>query len=537
LSEATFDENTSRFKYAKERDVVNLTFYRCRVIVVIGLALSALTFTLFAANGHAQFKKGAIVPPNFDFGFVPGRKVFYEGVFRVGGDPKGKMEILNQMVDPHEKSAVVYTRQTDDAIFKLIAALEEKGDNLKDCPTHFVFLFADREMLAKKAGGFKKVSMLLSNKKNPRDWGIFDIDPKLETMVFLVERGTIKTKLEVKEGMVNDARMAELAKAILAYATPLPTTPLHIKDKLAGHPGGARSMVFSPDGKWLYSHGTQQDNGLDARIRKWELATGKQMADVASHIGSASGLQLTRDGKTLLSIGHNTEVKFWDANDLKLLDTIKLTATPFSLRISPDQKTFAVGGGIFRDNTIRIFDLSSKKEKFNLKGHDDRIRAVDYSPDSKLLVSGDEKGTIKLWNAVEGKEIATWAGNSTTIECIAFSPDGKWVASGGRDQRSTGKVPARLWDVETGKEVREIQAISHGVLALTFLPDGKKLAIAGDGSIIRFIDLTTGKQTGELNDRRSVILSLALSPDGTILASGEWHGPIRLWNWNVTEKK
>jgi WD40 repeat protein len=523
-----------------ERDAVNRVF-RCSQIIVACLPVAALTFTLLAAKAPAQFKKGAKVPPNFDFGFLPGRKVFYEGVFRIDDNPKGKLEALNQMVDPKEKSVVIYTRQTDDAILKLIAALDAKGENLKDCPTHFVFLFADREMLAKKTRGSKHVSLLLSNRKGPQDWGIFDIDPKLLTMVLLVERGTIKTKLEVMEGMVSDARMDELAKAILAYASPVPpspTAPKDIKDRLAGHPGGARSMVFSPDGKWLYSHGTQQDIGVDARISKWELATGKRVGDVASHGGGAYSLQLTRDGKTLLSIGSNNEVKFWDAADLKLLDTIKLAVPPFGLRISPDQKTFAVGGGIFRDNPIRVFDLATKKEKFALKGHDDRVRAVDYSPDSKLLVSGDEKGTIKLWDMVEGKEIANWTGNTTTIECMSFSPDGKWVATGGRELNNFGAGRARLWNVETGKEVRELESTRVGrVLALAFLDGGKKLAIAGDVATIRLIDLQTGKEAGELNGHGPVIMSFALSPNGEILASGEWRATIRLWNWSGIEKK
>jgi hypothetical protein len=72
-----------------EVDIVNGVFRRSRsAIVAFHLLLSALIFMLFGAEAQGQFKKGAKVPPNFDFGFVPGRKVFYEGVFRVSGDPQ-----------------------------------------------------------------------------------------------------------------------------------------------------------------------------------------------------------------------------------------------------------------------------------------------------------------------------------------------------------------------------------------------------------------------------------------------------------------
>lgn len=503
------------------------------------LALVAIPFPGFVRNAHAQIKKGAKLPPNFNFGFEPDRNVFYEGIFRIDGNPKRKMEVLSRLVADQEKSVVVYTRMTDDATFKFIADLDAKGDTLKDCPTHIVFLYADRDSIAKKCSAIKTISLWQSNRKTPQDWGIFEIDPKLATMALLVQRGTIQTKLEVMEGMLTDKKMSECTKAILDFGAWPSTSPVGIQDLLAGHPGGARSLTFSPDGKWLYSHGAQQDNGNDARIRKWELTTGKQLADVASHVGSASGLQVTRDGKTLLSIGHNMEVKFWDAADLNLIDTLKLTVTPFSLRISPDQKSFAVGGGLFRDNPIRIFDLATKTEKFTLKGHQDRVRAIDFSPDSKLLVSGDEQGKIKLWNVVDGKEIATWPGHTNTVECIAFSPDGKWVASGGREMRGvSGPGRARLWDVEAGKEVRQLDSTRvGGVLAIVFLDGGKKLAIAGESPVLRFIDLSTGKEAGELDGHRSPILSLALSPDHSILASGEWNATIRLWNWSGKNKQ
>lgn len=93
-------------------------------------------------------------------------------------------------------------------------------------------------------------------------------------------------------------------------------------------------------------------------------------------------------------------------------------------------------------------------------------------------------------------------------------------------------------NVETGKEVRDLESTRvGGVLGIAFLDGGKKLAIAGESPLVRIIDLTTGKEAGELNGHRSAILSLALRPDGATLASGEWHGPIRLWNWNALEKK
>lgn len=504
--------------------------FRCACFLAVALACAAP-----APDARAQFKKGANIPPNFEYGFQPGRKVFYEGVYRLGGDPKAKMEVLSPLVGNKEKSVVVYTRQTGDSTFKLISALDAKGDALKDCPVHVVFLFADRKPLDEKAAKVKNVSLFLSNRKGPEDWGIFDIDPKLETMVFLVERGTIKTKLEVMEGKATDARVDELAKAVFGYAAPAPGTPAGIKDRLTGHPGGARSMVFGPDGKHLYTHGTQRDSGEETRVSKWNLATGKEEANVAAHLHGGRCLDLTRDGALLISAGPDREVKLWDPATLKLLDTIKTAMPPYALRISPDQKTFAVGGGMFSDHPIQIFDLKTKKELRTLKGHGDRVRALDFSPDGKRLVSGDEEGKIKLWDVAEGKELAGWAGHTKAIECVAFSPDGKWIASGG-DMRRADPARAQLWNAETRKEVRELESTNvMSVTGVAFLPGGKKLAVAGHSHYVHVIDLETGKIVAERDCERSIVLSLALSRDGTTVAAGLWHQTIRLWD--VKDKK
>lgn len=501
-------------------------------MMAIGLLLTAMVAVVTVGDmAHGQIRKGFGRPSDNPFGFEPGKKMILEGVYRVDNSPKGNGTTLDKLVDSFEKSVVIYTRQQDDSIFKVLTTLDSKGDGLKDSPIHGVFLFAERAKLEEKARTLKHVSILESHRTATEDWQRLKLDQKLTTMVFLLQKGTIQKRIDIEEGTLKDERITEITKEILAYVTPAtaPVKPTEPLIQLPGHPGGARSMVFSPDGKWLYSHGTQKDNGLDARIIKWDLATKKEVANVESHGASASCLQVTSDGKTLVSGGHEAVAKFWDAETMKLLETVKLPDSPFSMNISPNDQSLAIG---FRDKNIRIYDMKTKKELFLMKGHKDRVRAVAFSPDSKLLVSGDEYGVLKLWNAVEGKEVATWDGHTNSVYCVQFSADGKRVVSGGREMRGvSGPGRARIWNVETGKEVRELESTRvNGVLAIALLDKDQKLAIAGESNIIRIIDLVTGKEVGEYPGHRSAILSLALSADGSTLASGDWWGPIRLWN-------
>jgi WD40 repeat protein len=87
--------------------------------------------------------------------------------------------------------------------------------------------------------------------------------------------------------------------------------------------------------------------------------------------------------------------------------------------------------------------LTSWELEYTLTGHSDDVKSVAFSPDGKILASGSRDNTIKLWDVATRRLIATLTGHSFGVISVAFSPDGKILVSGSSDRT------IKLWDVAT----------------------------------------------------------------------------------------
>jgi WD40 repeat protein len=185
------------------------------------------------------------------------------------------------------------------------------------------------------------------------------------------------------------------------------------------------------------------------------------------------------------------------------------------------------------DGMIRLWSASGLssteglKMKKEIKAHTSWVNSLAVSSTGVFLVSGSSDNTVRLWNPHTMKERARWTVNEGEVRSVAISPDDKFVAAGIR----YGWV--RVWDRETKKEVASIKAHEGETWAVAFTPDGKTLASGGGdwnkpGSV-RLWDTGTWKERTALKHTGEV-LCLAISPDGKRLAAGSWDGVVKIWD-------
>ncbi|WP_449418578.1 nSTAND1 domain-containing NTPase [Phormidium nigroviride] len=217
--------------------------------------------------------------------------------------------------------------------------------------------------------------------------------------------------------------------------------------------------------------------------------------------------------------------------------------------------------------------IDNGKENNRLEGHGDRVQAVKYSPDGKILATASSDKTIKLWS-VDGRLLQTLTGNERSVNDLSFSPDGKLLAAASSDGR------VKLWNIANGDtitgrvttqsiQVQRFSIIDETRQGINSLSNSEsRLKPTNNSSSVLFTGfqllansksplqptnnsssvLFRGLQLlgGDFNPRRVIattlqpiktftghsekINSISFSPDGKMLATASDDKTIKLWN-------
>ena len=308
---------------------------------------------------------------------------------------------------------------------------------------------------------------------------------------------------------------------------------------LEGHTKDVTSVVFSPDGNIIAT--VSEDN----TVRLWDTQTGKQKniltggPDFTVSTGGApdyrssvafsprvTSVAFSPDGNIIATGSEDNTVRLWDTQTGKQKNTLTgHTGTVFALTFSPDGNTIVTGS---KDNTVRLWDTNSgayKNRLDTLNGLTDSVRSVVFSPDGNTIATGHWNRTC-LWDAHIGQHKTTLSGHSGTVTSVVYSPDGNTVATGSWDNT------VHLWDARTGQQKTTLKEHTWSITSTTFSPDGKTIVTGHHDGTVQLWDAHTGKnRTTILSEHGGDVDVVVFSPDGnTIATGGQFDNTVRLWN-------
>lgn len=284
---------------------------------------------------------------------------------------------------------------------------------------------------------------------------------------------------------------------------------------LDGHEKWARENTFSPDGKTLFT------GGSDDFVLERDWPSGKVRRKIELGRKGVEQMAVSGDGKRL-------HVMFWGEQQLSFydLETGKLMPPPadahrsdvYGIATAPDGSLVTFG----RDEAVRTWNIKSGNTTDLLPVEMDlNAKGFALSADGRFVAvpKGDIDG-IHIYDRSTKKLVRTIPAKHWSMKEIMFSPDGRLLAS-------IGDGIVQVWEANTGKLVLDlkVEKVAYGV-AGAFSPDSRSFCYSEHG-IVRFLDTATWKEQPEWNGVYAP-LGLACSPDGRMLATASVEG-VRLF--------
>lgn len=217
----------------------------------------------------------------------------------------------------------------------------------------------------------------------------------------------------------------------------------------------------------------------------------------------------------------------------KIIKIIKTDLPISCVNLSPDQKTIAIGDDtedpsgfeeleeVFKVSILNASDLTVK---YNLFGHQESIESLNFSPDSKMLISTDKSGIIKVWQLDDGKEILN-INSGSWVQQAQFSITGSEIIA---IQGFTKKV--MIYNLK-GDIISELQ-VNQQINDFTFDPKTHQIYLGCQNEI-----QTWSLLTRQMVNKKSItgIMCIILSHDNNTLAIGSTTGEILLYSKDLKE--
>jgi WD40 repeat protein len=204
----------------------------------------------------------------------------------------------------------------------------------------------------------------------------------------------------------------------------IPLKPNVVGFEMNGHNGKIKSLIFSFDGKYLYSA------SLDGKVLKWDMA-----ARTSTNVGGSmqiTSIDVAANGNYLAGITADGKVLVWNPENSS--DNFRIETTGKNIKVikfNPESNILATGDV---NGNVELWDINLRKKISEVKAHNAQINDIQFNPTLRQMATASNDKTLKIFSIKDPTDLTeppiTFTDNEGFVLVIQFSPDGQLIVSG-----------------------------------------------------------------------------------------------------------
>jgi WD40 repeat protein len=317
-------------------------------------------------------------------------------------------------------------------------------------------------------------------------------------------------------------------------------------------PDAATAAALSPNGQRVAASITDK---AGTALRVYDVASGKELLNLADHTGAVRSLSFLADNRTLATASADKTAKLLDVNVLGVIDAHPGGVTGVAFHSNGTQ---ALTGGA--DKTVKLWDLATGKAVKTFGPLPDAVSSVAFNRDFTQVGATAGK-TVKVWNLADNKEVLTLT-HPADVVGLSFSADKTKIAT-------ASESLVRVWDVATQQELQSfphagavksvvfhtnnttvvaggadktasvhtigaarVIPVGAPVHALTVMPNSSHVLTAGDDKKVKLWNVQTGAaEQRMLEGSDKPLKALAVSKNNVLVAAAGDDATVRVYTY------
>ncbi|KAJ6114423.1 U3 small nucleolar RNA-associated protein 15 C-terminal [Penicillium sp. IBT 16267x] len=234
----------------------------------------------------------------------------------------------------------------------------------------------------------------------------------------------------------------------------------------------------------------------------------------------------------IFTVTTGARVQIYSIHTRKLLRTItRFDDTVRGTDVRPDGRVLVTGDDT---GTVQVFDVKSRAILKTWRDHKQPVWVSKFSPsDPTCLFTTSDDLTVRLWDLPAESSQRTFTGHTDYVRSGAFMPGA--MASSGLLVSGSYDRTVRIWDPRVQRRAAMTFKMAAPIENVLPMPAGTTVLASADNKIA-VLDIVAGKPMHMIQNHQKTVTSLALASNGERLLSGALDGHLKVFEttgWNA----